>query len=473
MEKMATWTTPRVHPVTNSSICVTIGLKWARAHNYLPSRGKSLNVGIHFGFHLRLSMEKKCCVKNCRTNSGKNTKDILFFKFPKARNQRKVWEKAINVRCFKSNNATLLCSRHFLENNFHTIRGRSVLKKSAVPSLELNPKPEKTPLCVKKQLGKETKTGEKKSLEKSTKPTPNTVQCEAKETKAAEKKNLSKCLVCQQPVAFMYEFLTDAHAHRAFALKKFICGHCLHEFDSFSDMMSHVTSIGSAKEYVPDRSEVAPVPRMAPRREYPCSQCNAVFGTTMARVYHEVTHTAVSEEDFCKQLKLKAKVVDAYDSTITRHEKTAARKPLLAGRRRKILATDPSEICFDEPQEIRKSQFPEHEKQTKKLCKANTPTGRKQLNTLSSLSLQKKQELVSIVYCNRCEQKFMSLRLLDKHYWSQHPNMDIPLDLAFEVGSGDVTPRSTPCSACAKQTACVKAIQKLLDEAVTDVETIP
>nr|XP_054933392.1 uncharacterized protein LOC126542825 isoform X4 [Dermacentor andersoni] len=385
-------------------------------------------------------MEKKCCVKNCRTNSGKNTKDILFFNFPKAQNQRKEWEKAINVRCFKSNNATLLCSRHFLENNFHAIRGRSVLKKNAVPSLELNPKPEKEKarLCVKKQV------------------------------------DLSKCLVCQQPVAFMYEFLTDAHAHRAFALKKFICGHCLHEFESFSDMMSHVTSLGSAKEYVPDRSEVAPVPRMAPRREYPCPQCNAVFGTTMARLYHEVTHTAVSEEDFCKQLKLKANVVDAYEeSTTNRREKTAARKPLLAGRRRKILAADPSEICFDEPQEKRKSQSPEHEQETKKLCRANTPTGRKQLNTLSSLSPQRKQELVSIVYCNWCEQKFMSLRLLDKHYWSQHPNMDIPLDLAFEVGSGDVTPRLTPCSACAKRTACVKAIQKLLDEAVTDVETIP
>ncbi|XP_065290630.1 uncharacterized protein [Dermacentor albipictus] len=470
---MAASTTPRVHRGTKPSLCVIIGLKQARARNYPPSRGKSLHVGIHFGFHLRLSMEKKCCVKNCRTNSGKNTKDILFFNFPKAQNQRKEWEKAINVRCFKSNNATLLCSRHFLENNFHAIRGRSVLKKNAVPSLELNPKPVKAPLCVKKQLAKETKKGEKKNLEKSTVPNQKT-PCEAKETKAVEKKNLSKCLVCQQPVAFMYEFLTDAHAHRAFALKKFICGHCLHEFESFSDMMSHVTSIGSAKEYVPDRSEVAPVPRMAPRREYPCPQCNAVFGTTMARLYHEVTHTAVSEEDFCKQLKLKANVVDAYEeSTANRREKTAARKPLLAGRRRKILAADPSEICFDEPQEKRKSRSPEHEQETKKLCRANTPTGRKQLNTLSSLSPQRKQELVSIVYCNWCEQKFMSLRLLDKHYWSQHPNMDIPLDLAFEVGSGDVTPRLTPCSACAKRTACVKAIQKLLDEAVTDVDTIP
>ncbi|KAL3190964.1 hypothetical protein MRX96_019206 [Rhipicephalus microplus] len=141
----------------------------------------------------------------------------------------------------------------------------------------------------------------------------------------------------------------------AYLWKTFICGHCLSEFDTFSDLTSHITSIGSAKKYAPDQSQLAPVPIVAPRREYPCSE---------------------------------------------------------------------------------------------------------------------KQELVSTVYCNRCEQKFMSLKLLDKHYWSQHPNVDIPLDLVFKVGSGDVTPRLTPCSVCAKRTACVKAIQQLLDEAISDLETV-
>ncbi|KAH8041327.1 hypothetical protein HPB51_014608 [Rhipicephalus microplus] len=270
----------------------------------------------------------------------------------------------------------------------------------------------------------------------------------------------------------MYEFLTNAHAHRAYSWKTFICGHCLSEFDSFSDLMSHITSIGSAKKYTPDQSQLAPVPIVAPCREYPCSLCSAVFKTATAKLYHEVTHTAANKEDMCKQLKLNVKYLNAESPPV---------KPQTSGRRRKILAADPSEICLGELQEKKKPQssLREEEKHKKdgsgpkqpqkKLCKANTPTGRKQLNTLSSLSPQKKQELVSIVYCNRCEQKFMSLKLLDKHYWSQHPNMDIPLDLTFEVGSGDVTPRLTPCSVCAKRTACVKAIQQLLDEALSCV----
>ncbi|KAL1427893.1 hypothetical protein MTO96_003220 [Rhipicephalus appendiculatus] len=437
-------------------------------------------------------MEKKCCIKNCRTNSGKNVKNAVLYSFPKAEGERRAWEKAINVRGFKSDDSTLLCSRHFLKNNFRAIRGRSVLKKGAVPSLELNPKPTKAvPSRPKKLLateakagdvkGPENKTKQKQTIktpEKKTKQSQSKVQCIAKEPKETEKKNLAKCLVCQQPVAFMYEFLTNAHAHRAYAWKTFICGHCLREFESFSDLMSHVTSIGSAKEYAPDQSQLAPVPLVAPHREYPCSRCSAVFGTATARLYHEVTHTASNEEDLCKQLKLKVKAADF-------NTESAPIKPRPLGKRRKILAADPSEICLGELQEKEKSQSPmreegtcrkdgsSNEQQQKKLCKANTPTGRKQLNTLSSLSPQKKQELVSIVYCNWCEQKFMSLRLLDKHYWSQHSNMDIPLDLAFEVGSGDVTPRPTPCSVCAKRTACVKAIQQLLDEAVTDLETIP
>lgn len=442
-------------------------------------------------------MEKKCCIENCRTNSEKNVKKAVFYNFPKLEGQRKAWEKAINVKGFKSDNATVLCSRHFLKIHFRAVRGRSVLKKSAVPSLELNPKPRKAaPTQPKEQLaetksgvakppGRKTKqkqtvkTSEKKpkqsQLKKKPKQSQPRVLCIAKEMKETEKKNLAKCLVCQEPVAFMYEFLTNAHAHRAYSWKTFICGHCLSEFDSFSDLMSHITSIGSAKKYTPDQSQLAPVPIVAPCREYPCSLCSAVFKTATAKLYHEVTHTAANKEDMCKQLKLNVKYLNAESPPV---------KPQTSGRRRKILAADPSEICLGELQEKKKPQSPLREEEThkkdgsgpkqpqKKLCKANTPTGRKQLNTLSSLSPQKKQELVSIVYCNRCEQKFMSLKLLDKHYWSQHPNMDIPLDLTFEVGSGDVTPRLTPCSVCAKRTACVKAIQQLLDEAVSDLETV-
>ncbi|XP_077516223.1 uncharacterized protein LOC144126131 [Amblyomma americanum] len=405
---------------------------------------------------MRLSMEKECCVKGCSANSEKDNTKVSFFKFPKARSFRRVWEKAINVKGFKSDDATLVCSRHFSGEHVRVIRGNSILKKNAVP--ELNLKPE-TPPPNRKKLAKQPKT--------------------------ADKKNAAKCLVCQQPVVFMYEFLTDAHAHKAACtLKKFICGHCLQEFERFCDLMAHITDIGPSKQYVPDRTKVAPLPQVVPRRQYPCTQCSSVFLTPTARLYHEVTHSAADEEDFCKQLNLKVRHANET-------EDSSPKKPFKPGRRVKILAADPSEIYFDEPRGNKRNETPvkmqrvspakkQHELSTKrkneppakKLCKANSQSGRKQLNTISSLPPHQKQQLVSAVYCNQCDQQFSTLKLLDKHYWSQHSDMDIPLDLVFEVDSGDVLPKATVCLACTKRTACVNTIEALLDETAKDIETI-
>ncbi|KAL3190965.1 hypothetical protein MRX96_019207 [Rhipicephalus microplus] len=227
-------------------------------------------------------MEKKCCIDNCRTNSGKNVKKAVFYNFPKIEGQRKAWEKAISVKGFKSDNATVLCSRHFPKINFCTVRGRSVLKKSAVPSLELNPKPRKAAPTQPKEQFAETKSGvakppERKTKQKQTvktsekkpKQSQPRVLCIAKKMKETEKENLAKCLVCQEPVAFMYEFLTNAHAHRAYPWKTFICGHYFSEFDTFSDLTSHITSIGSAKKYTPDQSQLAPRSYSSPASRVP------------------------------------------------------------------------------------------------------------------------------------------------------------------------------------------------------------
>lgn len=428
-------------------------------------------------------MATKCCIKNCRTNFVKNTIYTTFFNFPRSDSMREVWEKALNIT---SEHDTLVCSRHFPGHHMQVIRGKHYLKRHAKPELDLKPP---RPARKSKTFGKR-----RRLQPQSKKQAP----------------EASPCLVCSRPVAFLYEFLTDAHAHRMFVSKNYMCGHCLQEFTTYSSLMEHITGIGSDLKFTPSPEKKARVPLMIPRRQYPCSHCGALFETSVARLYHEVTHTATTKEDLCQVLQINPRTVVGVGEKNAQNNKLKKRK-----RPVKILAEDPAGICPGDAPELappskmavkvvatsesgpgeqpkparykRKikvlandssevsSDASPAQKQPKvaaeKHNNANTVSGKEQLKSFASLPAHQKRRLLSSVYCNHCDLQFMTLKHLDKHYSLRHPNLELPLELAFEVGSGDVVPVATPCSACVKRTVCVDTLSKLLKEAARDGET--
>lgn len=115
----------------------TIGL--SRSHERpRPSRGGSSNIGIHFCLAIPrlLTMARKCCIKNCRTNFVKNAIYTSLFTFPRSDGMRKVWEEALNIT---ADDEMRVCSRHFPDHHMEVIRGQSYLKRHAKPELDLKP----------------------------------------------------------------------------------------------------------------------------------------------------------------------------------------------------------------------------------------------------------------------------------------------------------------------------------------------
>lgn len=134
-------------------------------------------------------------------------------------------------------------------------------------------------------------------------------------------------------------------------------------------------------------------------------------------------------------------------------------------KRVKILAPAPSEIS---PAISPSQQQPNVAVEKRYVTKF--VSAKEQLNTVSSLPASQIMRLVSSIYCNHCDLQFTTLKMLDKHYWAYHSHLDLPLELAFEVGSGDVAPTATLCAACAKLAACADNVTRLLREAASDGE---
>ncbi|KAL9924314.1 uncharacterized protein ACN427_012333 isoform 1-T1 [Glossina fuscipes fuscipes] len=91
-------------------------------------------------------MPSFCAVINCNDRYG-HSDNISFHKFPlKRADLLKEWEAFIQQQRGQDWHASRwssLCSRHFREEDFRSLNERKTLKKSAVPSVMLNPK-EKT-----------------------------------------------------------------------------------------------------------------------------------------------------------------------------------------------------------------------------------------------------------------------------------------------------------------------------------------
>ncbi|CAG4981793.1 unnamed protein product [Colias eurytheme] len=73
-------------------------------------------------------MVEQCCVDGCLTAK----EDITYFKLPISRTLRKKWLDAINSS-FKLTDDAVVCSRHFLEDNYMIVRGKRRLKPKVVP----------------------------------------------------------------------------------------------------------------------------------------------------------------------------------------------------------------------------------------------------------------------------------------------------------------------------------------------------
>lgn len=412
----------------------------------------------------------------------KNAIYTSLFTFPRSDGMRKVWEEALNIT---ADDEMRVCSRHFPDHHMEVIRGQSYLKRHAKPELDLKPP---RPPSKRKKFGVRRK------------PLPQSKQ---------QVPEAASCLVCSRPVAIMYEFLTDAHAHRTLSSKNFLCGHCLQEFTTYSSLMEHITGIGSHLKFTPSPERSVRIPPMIPRRQYKCSYCSSVFETIVARLYHEVTHTAATKEDLCQALQINPRTVGGVGEKDVQKD-----KPQKRPRPVKILAEDPSDLCLDDapklappsktsvksvatskncpveqpkaapsekrvkilaphPSEVSSAVSPaqkQPEAAAKKCNNANFVSGKQQLNTFNSLPAHQKRRILTSVYCNHCDLQFSTLKLLDKHYWLHHSNRDLPLDLAFEVGSGDVAPAATVCSSCAKLTVCMDTLSRLLKEAARDGE---
>ncbi|EEC12560.1 hypothetical protein IscW_ISCW020452 [Ixodes scapularis] len=227
-----------------------------------------------------------------------------------------------------------------------------------------------------------------------------------------------KCLVCHEMVHRMYEFLTDAHAHRCFSQRQLICGHCLVGFPNFSDLMSHVTQIGADRRYVPEAS-ASPGVKISNYTRFPCSLCSAYFTSSSARDVHEARH---------------------------------ARKNV------------PVPVPTPQSLEVRCAEGARAQaggEQTTQNGAQRKPPG-------IAPSRRELSHYATTVVCSLCNYSFVNLRRLDEHYRSCHGAAPLPLDLVFEEDFEYTLRPETLCSVCVKRRSCVDTIQRLLEEATKD-----
>ncbi|KAM7282163.1 uncharacterized protein LOC8034326 [Ixodes scapularis] len=334
-------------------------------------------------------MVNTCCIRNCKTNKIKSS-EISFFKFPTSERLRKVWEDRVGPKGFKADANTLLCSRHFVKGRVHTLGDRRVLLKNSIPTQCLGNGDVEMDACV----------------------------ADTEEPKDTGKKSGYKCLVCHEMVHRMYEFLTDAHAHRCFSQRQLICGHCLVGFPNFSDLMSHVTQIGADRRYVPEAS-ASPGVKISNYTRFPCSLCSAYFTSSSARDVHEARH---------------------------------ARKNV------------PVPVPTPQSLEVRSAEGARAQaggEQTTQNGAQRKPPG-------IAPSRRELSHYATTVVCSLCNYSFVNLRRLDEHYRSCHGAAPLPLDLVFEEDFEYTLRPETLCSVCVKRRSCVDTIQRLLEEATKD-----
>ncbi|KAM7285766.1 uncharacterized protein ISCGN_032651 [Ixodes scapularis] len=241
---------------------------------------------------------------------------------------------------------------------------------------------------------------------------------DTEEPKDTGKKSGYKCLVCHEMVHRMYEFLTDAHAHRCFSQRQLICGHCLVGFPNFSDLMSHVTQIGADRRYVPEAS-ASPGVKISNYTRFPCSLCSAYFTSSSARDVHEARH---------------------------------ARKNV------------PVPVPTPQSLEVRSAEGARAQaggEQTTQNGAQRKPPG-------IAPSRRELSHYATTVVCSLCNYSFVNLRRLDEHYRSCHGAAPLPLDLVFEEDFEYTLRPETLCSVCVKRRSCVDTIQRLLEEATKD-----
>lgn len=405
-------------------------------------------------------MVNSCCIPSCKSNT-QSADGISFFKFPTSVRLKRVWESRININDFVANENSLLCSRHFARSCIKKVYNKSVLLKNSIPTLGLS---------VSANIEFVGKDGVEAASSGPTKGPQKLPHKNAKVITNILGKSCYSCLVCDEAVERMYEFLTDAHTHRSKFSKQLVCGHCLTSFANFSELMSHVTNFGADRRFIPSTQPTAKQKRsLGPVKSFPCGVCGAIFTTLISRNYHQVAHTV---EEISRKLAKAPK------------EEAPARVP--GKRPRKILrvsddeedetATD--ETAADKPEQATSPGAAKDETQTcsKAATKKQAGTNenldkegpRKRPSKTSKMDSRKKQRLISSVYCNFCELEFASLKLLDQHCFAFHPDRELPLDMVFEEDCEYAPYLEAFCSVCCKRMLCVNLIKSLLDEAAKE-----
>lgn len=111
---------------------------------------------------LILQMPRKCCAPGCRSNySGSST--ALVFRFPKDKDRRDQWIRAIPRKDFTPSDNTVLCENHFVpeciirEDTLTRPDGTAITAKRGTPKLSNDAFPSVFP-NLPKYLSKEVPT---------------------------------------------------------------------------------------------------------------------------------------------------------------------------------------------------------------------------------------------------------------------------------------------------------------------------
>ncbi|CAH2267050.1 jg5619 [Pararge aegeria aegeria] len=82
-------------------------------------------------YYVCVKMPEICCVDGCVPAKD----DVTYFKFPNSRALRRKWLDAIPSTSIKVTLDTVVCSRHFLAEQYEVVRQKRRLKAKVVPSV--------------------------------------------------------------------------------------------------------------------------------------------------------------------------------------------------------------------------------------------------------------------------------------------------------------------------------------------------
>ncbi|CAN8005007.1 unnamed protein product [Ixodes hexagonus] len=399
-------------------------------------------------------MVNTCCIRSCKTNKFKSS-EIAFFKFPTSERLRRVWEDRVG---FKADESALLCSRHFVKGRVQTLGDRRVLLKNSIPTQSRYAP--FSALLRKTQGAQPTAPNDELRSSANRKRWPPyglTLPARGFSDRFGYICSGYGCLVCHEKVHRMYEFLTDAHAHRSVSQRQLVCGHCLAGFNNFSDLMSHVTHIGADRRYVPEAS-ASPVSDFVNYRRFPCSLCNAYFTSAISRDYHETLHTKKRNGDSPPVQTTKVDV----QTTQADAQTTQADAQTTQADAETTQTDDVSVVKVELPPRNQAGKA-----QTEQQTTENSLARRKPSAAVTPSSRQLSHYATTVV-CSLCNYSFVNLRMLDEHYRTSHVTAQLPLDLVFEEDFEYSLRPQTLCSVCVKRRSCVDTIQRLLEEATKD-----